>query len=122
MDNFEFVKPISAISKDAYSKADYSYKVIMERIHEFESHLDNDHEVALMLAAFGQSITLAVTDVGYSNPSTLVFYGYVGEQSATLVQHMTQLNILLLAVKKADPEKPPRRIGFAVASEDSENQ
>lgn len=55
---------------------------------------------------------------GYSNPTTLVFYGYVGTQKATLVQNLNQLNFLLLAVKKADPEKPPRRIGFSQPTED----
>lgn len=90
----------------------------MERIKEFEDTLDEDHEIALRLASFGQSITLSVVDIGYSNPSTLVFHGYVGDQPATLIQHMSQLNFLLLAVKKADPEKPPRRIGFESPIED----
>lgn len=101
-----------------YNLADYSYEVIIDRIREFEAGLDNDHEVSLMLASFGQSITLAVTDIGYSNPSTLVFYGFVNDQRATLIQHISQLNFLLIAVKKADPEKPPRRIGFAPPNED----
>lgn len=90
----------------------------MERIKEFEDELDDDHEVAVKLAAFGQSVTMAVTDIGYSNPTTLIFYGYVGNKKSTLIQHMSQLNFLLLAVEKADPEKPPRRIGFAASSED----
>ncbi|MCI8526449.1 MAG: hypothetical protein HFF17_11160 [Oscillospiraceae bacterium] len=89
-----------AISANAYCYADYSYKVIMERIKEFETGLDDEHEVAVKLASFGQAITMSVSDIGYSNPSTLIFYGYVGEQYATLVQHMSQLNFLLLAVKK----------------------
>lgn len=101
-----------------YTQADYSYEVIIKCIYEFENNLDDDHEIAIKLASFGRSITMAVTDIGYANPSTLVFYGYVEGQYATLIQHMSQLNFLLLAVKKADPEKPPRRIGFAVPSED----
>lgn len=101
-----------------YKLADYTYEVIMERIKEFEDELDDDHEVAVKLAAFGQSVTMAVTDIGYSNPTTLIFYGYVGNKKSTLIQHMSQLNFLLLAVEKADPEKPPRRIGFAASSED----
>lgn len=109
---------LSALEPRDYSLADYSYEVILERIKEFEDDLDNEHEIALRLASFGQSITLSVTDIGYSNPSTLVFYGYVGDQPATLIQHVSQLNFLLLAVKKADPEKPPRRIGFAAPTED----
>lgn len=101
-----------------YNLADYSYEVIMSRIKEFEQSLDSDHEVAVKLASFGQAVTMTVTGVGYSNPCTLVFYGFVGDQPATLIQHMTQLNFLLLAVKKPDPEKPPRRIGFSVPKED----
>lgn len=100
-----------------HSMADYAYEVIINRVREFEAELDNDHEVAVQLAAFGHSVTMAVTDIGYSNPSTLVFYGFVGDQPATLIQHMTQLNFLLLAVKKASPDKPPRRIGFASPTE-----
>lgn len=98
--------------------ADYAYEVIVERIKDFEECLDDQHEVAVKLASFGQSVTLSVTDIGYSNPSTLVFYGFVGEQRAELIQHMSQLNFLLLSVQKPDPEKPPRRIGFAQSSED----
>ena len=109
---------VSAINVDKYKYADYSYQVILERIKEFEEELDDEHEVAIMLASFGQSITMSVIDIGYSNPSTLVFYGYVSNQRATLIQHMSQLNFLLVAVKKSDPEKPPRRIGFARLDED----
>lgn len=101
-----------------HTMADYAYEVIMDRIKEFEDDLDSDHEVAVRLASFGQSITMSVTEIGYSNPNTLVFYGYVGDQFATLIQHVSQLNFLLLAVKKAVPEKPPRRIGFALPNKD----
>ena len=105
---------LNAIHKNAYERADYQHEVIMKRIKEFEDDLDDEHEVAIKLASFGQSILLAVTDIGYSNPFTLVFYGFVDKQPATLIQHMSMLNFLLLAVKKEDPQKPPRRIGFCV--------
>lgn len=111
-------EPLEALQARDYKLADYTYEIIMERLKEFEDNLDDNHEVAVKLASFGQSITLGVTDIGYSNPSTLVFYGYVGDQPATLIQHVSQLNFLLLAVKKADPEKPARRIGFAQPTED----
>ncbi|WP_299967418.1 DUF6173 family protein [uncultured Oscillibacter sp.] len=110
--------PLEVISPRDYNLADYSYEVILERIKYFEDSLDDEHEVAVKLASFGQALTLSVTDIGYSNPSTLVFHGYVGDQPATLIQHMSQLNFLLVAVKKSDPEKPPRRIGFSVGQEE----
>ncbi len=101
-----------------HSLAGYSCEVIMKRIKQFEDNLDTEHEVAIKLASFGYSVTMSVTDIGYSNPSTLVFRGYVDDQPATLIQHMSQLNFLLLAVKKADPEKPAKKIGFALPTED----
>ena len=101
-----------------YSMADYTYEIIGKQIKDFEDRLDDDHEVALKLTSFGQSITLSVSEIGYANPSTLIFYGFVGEQPATLIQHMSQLNFLLLSVEKPDPAKPPRRIGFVPPSED----
>ena len=101
-----------------YQLADYLYEVILEQIKEFEGGHDCEHEAAVKLASFGQSITMSVTGLGYSNPSTLIFYGYVGDQPATLVQHISQLNFLLLSVKKPDPSKPPRRIGFERPTED----
>lgn len=112
---------LSFVPPRDYNLADYSYEVIMERIKDFEDQLDDEHEVAVKLTSFGQAITLSVTDIGYSNPSTLVFHGYVGDQPATLIQHMSQLNFLLIAVRKADPEKPPRRmnrIGFNAGQEE----
>ncbi len=108
---------IPTVDARDYKMADYSYEVIMRRIKEFEDTLDENQEIAVKLASFGQSVTMSVTDIGYSNPSTLVFYGYVNGQSATLIQHVSQLNFLLLAVQKSDPEKPPRRIGFAAPNE-----
>jgi hypothetical protein len=97
-----------------YDMADYQYEVIMHRIKDFEEELDDEHEIAIQLTSFGKDILMNVTDIGYSNPSTVVFYGYVNGQKATLIQHMSMLNFLLLAVKKLEPEKPARRIGFYV--------
>ncbi len=95
-----------------------TYKIVMKRIKEFEDSLDYDHEVAIMLASFGQSITMTVTEIRYSNPSTLVFHGLVDGKPATLIQHMNQLNFLLRSVEKSSPEKPPFRMGFALPTED----
>lgn len=118
----EALKPhpinVEAISARNYNMADYSYELIMEQIKDFEDELDEDHEVAVKLTSFGQSVTMSVENIGYANPSTLFFHGFVGDQKATLIQHMSQLNFLLVAVKKSDPVKPARRIGFAEPSED----
>lgn len=93
--------------------ADHQYEIVMEEIQAFQNNLDNEHEVGIQLASFGQNIIINVTDIGYSNPDLFHFYGFVNGNPAELIQHQNQLNFLLMAVKKADPEKPARRIGFA---------
>ena len=98
--------------------ANWKYKKLVEQIGKFEDSLDQDHEVVIRLAAFGTSILMAVEDIGYQNPDMLYFYGKVNGGSAQLIQHISQLNFLLLAAQKPDPDKPPRRIGFALPTED----
>lgn len=96
-----------------YEHADWKYEKIVEQIKDFQDSLDSEHEVALLLASFGSTITLAVTDIGYQNPDLLYFYGYVDGKESQLIQHMSQLNFLLTSVERADKSKPARRIGFS---------
>lgn len=99
-----------------YTLADYQYEIICESIKDFENKLDNEHEIALQLASFGQSVLLNVTDIGYSNPHIIHFYGFVNGQKAHLIQHVNQLNFLMVSTPKENPSKPPRRIGFNTKS------
>lgn len=101
-----------------YQNADYQYEILISEIKAFEENLDDEHEVAVKLASFGESITINVEHIGYYNPSIIVFDGTISGNRATLMQHVNQLNFLLLAVRKADPELPPRRIGFDVEQND----
>lgn len=64
------------------------------------------------MAAFGTSMIMQVTDIAYQNPDMLYFYGYINGNETQLIQHISQLNFALMAVKKDEPERPPRRIGF----------
>lgn len=104
-----------------YSLADWKYEKIMEEIAEFESTLDNDHEVALRLASFGTSTVMIVTSVGYQNPDMLYFYGFVNGKKAQLIQHVSQLNFLITSVEREDKAKPVRRIGFRTTKDDEDD-
>ena len=59
-------------------------------------------------------ITFSIQDIGYWDPNMIVFYGELSDGSAVeLVQHISQLNLLLVAVPRHDDiEKPRRIIGF----------
>lgn len=95
-----------------YKLADYQYELIIDEIKQFQSKLDEEHEVGVFLASFGQRILMNVTNIGYANPSLIIFIGYVNGKESTLIQHVNQLSFLLTSVEKADPDKPAHRIGF----------
>ncbi|MEY8763411.1 MULTISPECIES: DUF6173 family protein [Clostridium] len=88
------------------------FEILKKSIENFESKLDDDHEIALKLASFGQTVTMNVTQIGYSGPSILFFRGYIGNNYAELIQHVTQLNFLIMAVEKQNSDSKPRRVGF----------
>jgi hypothetical protein len=119
--NIPSIKPIdmAMLNIRNYHLADYQYEIIMESIKDFEDSLDNEHEVAIQLASFGQSILLNVTSIGYSNPSLIHFHGYVNGQYAELIQHVNQLSFLLLSAKKEELTRETRRIGFISKNDDS---
>ncbi len=94
--------------------ADHQFEILRNTIIKFQSTLGEDEEVAVLLSSFGQSVTVYVNSISYSNPCLLHFYGYLESgPRVELVQHVNQLNFLLMAIKKPDPDLPARRIGFA---------
>ena len=95
-----------------YNLADYQYELLCKYISNFQSSLDDEHEVCIQLASFGQNILLNVTKIGYANPCLITFQGYVNDQFCKLIQHVSQLSFLIMSCPKAEPDKPPRRIGF----------
>lgn len=133
MSNYDFIKhaeilnaaenisnDIPAFNADIafrnYSYADYQYEVIKKQIKEFESSLDDKHEVAIRLASFGQNLLMAVHEISYANPSLIIFHGIVQEQESTLIQHISQLNFLLTSVERVS-NKPKRQIGFSLSTD-----
>ena len=94
-----------------YSYSDTQFEILSKYIRAFENSLDPDHEVGLILTNFGQSVTMQVTEVGYEESVLMIFKGYVNGRMSTLIQHVSQINFLLTAIKK-DPSKPKTKIGF----------
>lgn len=98
----------------ARSPAESTYERLMKYIGEFEMQLDRDHELGGRFVSFGDDTQFHIVDVGYWNPDIITFDGF--DQNGNrmkLIQHVSQLNVLLVAVRKVTPaEEPPRRIGF----------
>ncbi|WP_236633806.1 DUF6173 family protein [Siccibacter colletis] len=83
-------------------------------INDFHRTLDEDHEVGGQLASFGRVVEFHFTGISYWDPSLISFIGKLEDGSPVeLVQHVSQINILLLKKKRLNPEEPKRPIGFA---------
>ena len=88
-------------------------KRLAERIKAFEAQLGETEEIGFRLVSFGQNIVVHVREIYYHNPSMIIFTGKTDAgHAAELVQHLTQISFLLMAVKKLEPEKPRPKIGF----------
>ncbi len=86
---------------------------LVQQIKRFEQDLDKEHEVGMQLVCFGQSIQFSVVRMGYMNPSIIWFDGVLSNESnVQLVQHVSQISFLLIAVRRPDPERPKAPIGF----------
>ena len=95
-----------------YTLADYACEKIIERINEFEANLADDMQAGGKFITFGNE-AFAIDSVTYQNPNILIFSGTTAEgETVQLIQHTSQLNLLLLAVKRNHPEEPRRKIGY----------
>jgi hypothetical protein len=110
------VNPLVVAAKD--NLASEFYKRLVEMIKDFDATLDQEHEVGVRLVTFGQTVVFHLTDMGYYNPSLLSFYGTMDDGSPVhLIQHVTQLSVLLMKVARKDSSKPKRSLGFVADCE-----
>ena len=94
------------------------YQQIVALINNFEAELPDTLQAGGRLVSAGD-ITFSIQDIGYWDPNLIVFYGELSDGSSVeLVQHISQLNLLLVAVPRHDDPKTPRRIiGFTTKDE-----
>jgi hypothetical protein len=95
--------------------AEWMYERLIRSIATFEEELDDTQELGLRLVNFG-SETFHIENVGYWGPDLVKFYGKNHEgKPIELMQHITQVSVLLVAVPKQHPK--PRRIGFELVKQ-----
>lgn len=114
-------KPLpSAISKkpvDQKSPAEWAYERLILYIQNFEEQLDNEHEVAVGFVG-GNAGVLRIEGIGFFDPDIVTFYGTDEFGAKTqLIQHVSQLGVMLRALPKGPDEKEPKRIGFQLAAD-----
>ena len=101
----------------AKSPAEWAYERLILYIQNFEEQLDNEHEVAMGFTG-GDAGVLKIEGMGFFDPDIVTFYGSDPAGGKTqLVQHVSQLNVMLRALPKEVETEEPNRIGFKLAND-----
>jgi hypothetical protein len=101
--------PVNVIDKPIQSKspAAWAYERLVLYIQTFEESLDSEHEVAMGFAG-GDAGVLRIEGMGYFDPDIVTFYGTDTNGAKTqLIQHVTQLAVMLRAMPKGRHRRHP---------------
>jgi hypothetical protein len=91
--------------------AKWAFERIARQIRDFEEQLSGDEEIGLPLVAAPKTGIMHIEDIGYWGPDMLIYHGRNDHRKPMrLLQHYTQMSILLTAVPKIQAK--PNRIGF----------
>lgn len=104
------------------SPAQWAYERLVLYIQNFEKQLDETHEVAMGFTGADAGV-IRIEGIGYYDPDIVTFHGTdpAGGRNQ-LIQHVSQLNVLLRALPKTDPANAPRRIGFRLVADLEEEE
>ena len=113
-------KAMTKKSPDQKTPAEWAYERIILYIQNFEEQLDGDHEVGMGFTG-GDVGNIRIQGVGFFAPDLITFYGIDPAGAKTqLVQHVSQLNVMLKAARKPNENAAPNRIGFDLVASLSE--
>ena len=109
--------PAEVLKKSVKDKsaAEWAYERLILYIQKFEETLDNEHEVAMGFTGSDAGV-LRIEGMGFFDPDMITFYGSdpTGARNQ-LIQHVSQLSVMLRTLPKAHPAEAPNRIGFRLA-------
>jgi hypothetical protein len=99
------------------SPAEWAYERLLLYIQNFEEQLDETQEVAMGFAG-GEAGVLRIEGIGYFAPDIVTFYGTdEGGARTQLIQHVSQLSVILRALPREPDRDAPSRIGFRLAAD-----
>lgn len=99
------------------SPAQWAYERVVLYLKNFEEQLDNEHEVAMGFTGTEAGV-LRIEGMGYFDPDIVTFYGADQTGGRTqLIQHVSQLNVVLRALPKRVENAAPNRIGFRLVED-----
>lgn len=110
-------KAITKGPETGKSPAQWAYERIILYIRNFEEQLDPSQEVAMGFTG-GDAGVLRIEGMGYFDPDILTFYGTDNGGGRTqMVQHVSQLNVMLRALPKPPEQEEATRIGFRLVQD-----
>lgn len=117
----ELAKQVTDEPAEVKSAARWAYERLILYIKNFEEQLDNEHEVAMGFAG-SEAGVLRIEGMGYFDPDIVTFYGtdHAGNKTQ-LIEHVSQLSVILRALPIEMDEEEPTRIGFRLAEDLDEN-
>lgn len=117
------VGPSPLVESVQQNYASEFYARLRKWIEAFDSRLDESSEVGVRLVTFGQSVVFHLESLGYSDPSHMVFAGTTeGGDPVELIQHVSQISVLLMKLPRKNPGEPKRPIGFHATPLDEDKQ
>ena len=91
--------------------AGYVLERLTGLIKSFQNHLGSEVEVGISVVGSGSAAPFRLRAINVSNPDILIFDGVDDNGNVVqLIQHHTQMAIMLVALSKLDEK--PFRIGF----------
>jgi hypothetical protein len=115
--NTDVPEEITATPVEQKSPAEWAYERLILYIQNFEQQLDNEHEIAMGFAG-GDAGVLRIEGMGYFDPDIVTFYGSDETGAKTqLIQHVSQLSVILRALQKEPEQIEAKRIGFRLAQD-----
>ncbi len=94
------------------SPAQWAHERLILYIQNFEKTLDADQEVAMGFTGSSAGV-IRIDGMGYFDPDIVTFYGADENGPKTqIIQHVSQLNVMLVAMPKKAEHAEPTRIGF----------
>lgn len=116
-ENKPMPKGVSKVPLDKKSPAEWAYERLVLYIQNFEEQLDNEHEIAVGFVGGGAGV-LRIEGLGFFDPDIVTFYGTDTEGTKTqLIQHVTQLSVMLRAIPKEKTTISAKRIGFRLIAD-----
>ena len=111
--------PNPLVLAERANRASEFHRILSEWIIKFDASLDEAHEVGVRLVSFGQSVVFHLSSMHFWNPSLISFCGVTEDGSPVeLIQHVSQISILLMKVPRKDLSQPKKPIGFDAGTEE----